>query len=151
MRGHRGTATDVLELVLALGASARLARLVRIDTIWAETVGGAFDAHVERHESARRVAKYYDETTRPNPADQHSKALADYRHPAWLCEKVQEMTTCPHCLGFWTSLLTVGTVVLTRWTGRPFLRDLWRAGAAVLATSYVVGHTSAVLDRYAED
>lgn len=120
-----------LDLLLLLGATLRLTRLVTTDDLgWWLIRGPAYRA-----------------TTRP------LNTL-----PAYLTEPEPDTTTlagklasglgCPHCVGFW-----IGLALLTVWSltggighGWEDLHGTWRFVTGALTLSYLVGHIGARLD-----
>lgn len=99
----------VLDVALITLATARLTRLVTVDTIG---------------EPVRKAARWT------------GYAFAGTAGWDW----ADELVGCPHCAGFWLSLLVVGSYAA--WEQHPW----WTTVAGVFAVAYVAGHLVARLD-----
>ena len=121
----------IVDLALAVGASARLSRLVITDDIgrwWVkEPVDRAMDAYAEREIWAS------------------ANVGQEPQVPWWW--KYRSGLDCPFCIGFWLSLLVVGLgAAATRREGIGAIA--WRAGTGALATNYVASHLGSRLGDF---
>lgn len=115
------------DVVLIVGTTARLTRLVVADTLgeWLihDPLNTALDRYVARH-----------------PDDQKP----------WWWDWPMTLVSCPHCFSFHAAYLTLGSYHLARALGSQALA-VWRFGAGVLTLSAVVGHINARIDEPIED
>lgn len=118
----------IVDLALAVGASARLSRLVITDDIgrwWVkEPVDRAMDAYAEREIWAS------------------ANVGQDPREPWWW--KYRSGLDCPFCVGFW-----LGAGVLASRAVLP--EKVWRFGAGALALNYVAAHLGSRLGDFDTD
>ena len=118
----------IVDLALAVGASARLSRLVITDDIgrwWVkEPVDRAMDAYAEREIWAS------------------ANVGQDPREPWWW--KYRSGLDCPFCVGFW-----LGAGVLASRAVLP--EKVWRFGSGALALNYVAAHLGSRLGDFDTD
>jgi hypothetical protein len=105
----------VWDVVLLVGLSARVTRLVTVDTIMAPVRERAI------YEAARRSASWDG--------------------GFW----VASLLGCPHCVGFWLSLLVLASWLV--WGGT----TVWVTVAGAFTLSYVAGHLVGRLDMGDDD
>lgn len=118
---------DALDIVLAIGATLRLTRLVVVDEI------GEWWLRKPLEDAADRWA--VRELARAQAAGEEP------RTPWWW--KYQSLWTCPHCTSFHAAWLVLLSGLVLRKLG---LAGLWRFGTGALTLSSVAGHLSARLD-----
>lgn len=124
-------------------SAARVTRLVTTDWLgewmiceplkkWAFTAEGDVDVH--------QVQVFQEQRT----ADGHIVVREVNKHegPTWRSKLVSGLD-CPHCVGFWATVLMFGLSALP--LSRPVAR-IRDTLIGMLAGSYVVGHISASLD-----
>lgn len=111
------TLFHLLDVLLLLGLTARLSRLVTTDDIgvwWFQT-------------PAKRLAMKADTPERRDKALDYAAGLE-----------------CPYCVGFWIAVATTFSLWLAGGPGDA--ADVWRWVAAVFTVNYVVAHTSSRMD-----
>lgn len=117
------------DLVLALGATLRLTRLVTTDDLGLWLV--------------RKPAVDWARSHEPPLPDFDGISEQDEKPPGWRLHLVSGLD-CPFCVGFWIGTGVLATEAMC--SRSAVARRLWRFGAATLALNYVVGHASARLD-----
>lgn len=113
--------------LVAIGAAARLTRLVTRDWLGEWTIVRPVRNWAERHEGTRLVEHL----------DPEAPVTEAWRH------KLAHGLDCPHCVGFWLTLGTLGVSRLPLPGLAAKARDL---ALDALAGSYVVGHVSSRID-----
>ena len=113
------TALAWLDLLLALGFTLRLSRLVTSDTITDWWLRGPLDRWADRKEPY---------------------------HPAWRTKLVSGLS-CPICVGFWlTGLVVLSLAVMGGPAAEGTLALVWQYVALAFTLNYVAGHISARMD-----
>lgn len=119
--------------LLAVGAAARLARLVITDDLgqwWVQ-------------QPVARAMGTYATTEMVRAAEEDREPV----EPWWW--KYESGLQCPWCIGFWlgTGVLVTGAVA----DRHPTTRALWKLGAGALALNYVTAHLGARLGDFEDD
>lgn len=109
-----------LDILLALGASARLTRFVIADHLGHWWVKEPVDDAMERYEATHEEEPWW------------------WRYRAGL--------DCPFCVGFWLGASVLASHALT--SRSPRLRSLWRLGTGALALNYVAAHVGIALGDF---
>lgn len=120
----------IVDFALAVGASARLSRLVITDDLGQWWIKQPIDDAMDRYAANERLLYGHE-------------AL----EPWWW--KYRSGLDCPFCVGFWlgAGVLVTGAVAASH----PRARSLWRFGAGALALNYVAAHLGSRLGDFEED
>lgn len=104
-----------IDLLLALGCTLRLSRLVTADDLGLWWVRGPAALWAMKHEP---------------------------KADGWRA-KLQSGLDCPFCVGFWIGVLVLGSLCLTGGPGQAW--EPWRWVTGAFALNYVVGHIASRL------
>lgn len=121
---------DAADAVLVVGSVIRLTRLVVADKLGKWWI----------HDPLNRAMDAYGDA-------ELRRAEREGREPRtpWWWKYADSLFSCPHCLSFHASYVTLGTYRLARAMG-PAALGAWRFGAACLTLSSIAGHFSAHWD-----
>lgn len=118
----------IVDLALAVGASARLSRLVITDDLGKWWIREPVDRAMDEYAAGELLE-----------ADQQGR---EPQEPWWW--KYRSGLDCPFCVGFW-----LGAAVLV--AHRVLPAPVWRFGVSALALNYVASHIGSRLGDFDEE